>query len=121
MVSINKSIGKSVFLKIFGDSPVNKVLDFLIVFNKFDYSMREIADKSGVGYSTLKILLPDLLKSQIIIQTRISGKSKMYKINENNLIVKKIIDFYWDITNEIVRKELKLPGKKVEKPVVARN
>ena len=30
---LNKMMGKSVFLKIFGDSPVNRVLDFLIVFD----------------------------------------------------------------------------------------
>ena len=46
---------KTVFLEIFGDSPMLKVLDFLIVNEDFDYSMTDIAANSGVGYSTLKL------------------------------------------------------------------
>ena len=46
---------KSVFLEIFGDSPILRVLDFLVVNEEFDYSMTDIAKLSGVGYSTLKL------------------------------------------------------------------
>ncbi len=101
---LNKMMGKSVFLKNFGDSPINKVLDFLIVFDKFDYSIADISEDGGVGYSTLKILIKDLVKRKIVIQTRISGKCKMYKLNKENFVVKKFIDFYWNITDQKARK-----------------
>jgi hypothetical protein len=45
---------RSAFLKVFGDSPVLRVVDFLIVNDGFDYSMTDIAQYSGVGYTTLK-------------------------------------------------------------------
>ena len=61
MASLNEEMGKSVLLEIFGDSPINRVLDFLIVFDRFDYSMADIAEKAGVSYSTMKILIKDLL------------------------------------------------------------
>lgn len=107
MASLNDEMGKSVFLETFGDSQINKILDFLIVFDNFDYSMADIAIKAGVGYSTLKTLMKELLKKGLIIQTRISGKSKMYKLNKENPLVKKFIEFYWNITDQAVSKELK--------------
>jgi len=106
-MTLNEEMGKSIFLETFGDSPVNRVLDFLIVFDQFDYSMMDIAKKAGVGYSTLKELIKELLKKGLIIQSRISGKSKMYKLNKDNPLVKKFVEFYWDITEEVVNKELK--------------
>lgn len=99
-MATNEKIGHSVFIKTFGDSPINKVIDFLIVFDKYDYSMADIAEKANVGYSTLKLILPDLIKKKIIIKTRTSGKSPMYKINKENPLVERFIEFYWDITNK---------------------
>ena len=107
MASLHEEMGKSVFLETFGDSPINRILDFLIVFDKFDYSMTDIAIKAGVGYSTLKTLMKELLKKGLIIQTRISGKSRMYKLNKDNPLVKKFVEFYWNITDVAVNEEVK--------------
>jgi len=95
--------GRSVFLKTFGDSPVNRVLDFLIVFDRFDYSITDISENAEVGYFTLKILIRDLVKRKIVIQTRVSGKCKMYKLNRENPIVEKFVEFYWGITSQKVK------------------
>ncbi|MBI2507485.1 hypothetical protein HYV89_00870 [Candidatus Woesearchaeota archaeon] len=100
-------ISKSVFLKTFGDGPINKVLDFLTVFSDFDYSIADIAENSGVGYSTLKILIKGLEKRKIVIETRISGRNKMYKLNRNNPLVERFVQFYWDITNQKARELVK--------------
>ena len=37
---------KTAFLEIFGDSPILRVLDFLVVNEDFDYSMTDIASLS---------------------------------------------------------------------------
>ena len=110
MASLHEEMGMSVFLETFGDSPINKILDFLIVFDNFDYSMADIAIKAGVGYSTLKTLAKELLEKGLVTQTRISGKSKMYKLNKENPLVKKFVEFYWNITDEAVNKEVKTPS-----------
>ena len=112
MISVHNSLGKSVFLEKFGDYPINRVLDFLVVFNAFDYNIFDIAKNSGVGYSTLKILMKELIKNRIVIKSRVVGKSKMFKLNEDNLTVKRFVQFYWDITNNIELKEKSL--KKIE-------
>lgn len=102
---------KSAFLEVFGDSPILRVLDFLVVNEDFDYSMTDIANLSGVGYSTLKLFWNKLEESGIVAQTRIVGKAKMYRLNFANLIVKKFRDFYWETTKQTVHEELK--GKKL--------
>lgn len=88
----------STFLKIFGDTPILRVMDFLTVHEEFDYSMTDIANMSGLGYSTLKLFWPNLESSNIVIMTREIGKAKMYRLNYNNTAVKKFKDFYWSTT-----------------------
>jgi len=102
---------KSAFLEVFGDSPTLRVLDFLVVNEDFDYSMTDIANLSGVGYSTLKLFWDRLEESSIVTQTRTVGKAKMYRLNFANPIVKKFRDFYWETTKQKVHEEVK--GKKL--------
>ena len=97
----------TIFLKIFGETPTLKVLDFLIVNEDFDYSMTDIAEQSEVGYSTLKIFWNKLEKERIVTNTRTVGKAKMYKLNLTNPVVKKFRDLYWATTKQHVHAKLK--------------
>ena len=98
---------KTAFLQVFGDSPMLRILDFLIVNEDFDYSMTDIAIQSRVGYSTLKLFWKKLEESKIVKQTRVVGKAKMYKLNLDNPTVKKFRDFYWETTKQAVHEEIK--------------
>jgi len=99
-MTATENMGDSVFIESFGDSPINRLLDFFIIFGDFDYSLTDIASKANIGYSTLKILIKKLEKIGFVIQSRSVGKSKMYKLNTENKLVNKFINFYWDITKE---------------------
>jgi len=103
---------KSIFLQIFGESPLLKIIDFLVVNDDFDYSMKDIAELSGVGYATLKLLWSRLEKSKMIIQTRSVGKAKMYKLNFNNPMMDSFKNFYWEITKKAVRQEAAVKVRK---------
>lgn len=98
---------KTVFLRIFGDTPVLRVLDFLVVNEDFDYSMTDLANLSGVGYSTLKLFWGKLEKERIILNTRTVGKAKMYKLDLGNPVTKKFRDFYWETTKSHVNEKIK--------------
>ena len=88
---------KSTFLKKQGETPRNKVLDFLITYSELDYSLKEIAKFSGAGYSTVKLLIKKLVKDKWVIPTRKISKIKLYKLNVNNPEVRKFIDFFWEV------------------------
>ena len=97
---------KTIFLELFGESPLLKIFDFLVVNEDFDYSMVDIARLSGVGYATLKLLWPRLLEKKTIKQTRVVGKAKMYKLNFENPMISSFRNFYWEITKKGVRKDV---------------
>lgn len=98
---------KTAFLSTFGDSPTLRVLDFLVVNEDFDYSMTDIANLSGIGYSTLKLFWRNLEQNKIVMETRTVGKAKMYKLNLANPVVKKFRDFYWETTKQRVHEKIK--------------
>lgn len=79
--------------------PKLRILDFLITFSDFDYAMKEIAQKSGVGYSTLRALWPELITGKIVIQTRTIGKAKLYQLNTDNQLVKSFERFIGMLLN----------------------
>ena len=102
---------KSLFLKKQGATPRNKVLDFLIVHQELDYSLKEIARYSGAGYSTVKILIKKLVKEKWITPTRKISKIVLYKLNINNSEVKKFIEFFWEVIENEIQKREKVPVK----------
>ncbi len=95
---------KSSFIQIFGNNPVMRVLDFLITFKNFDYPLTEIAKNLGVSYSTLQSFWHRLVENNIVIETRKVGKSYLYKLNTENLGVKKLISLDWALTKGSMKK-----------------
>ncbi|MFH1592362.1 MAG: winged helix-turn-helix domain-containing protein [Candidatus Woesearchaeota archaeon] len=85
---------KSIFLEVVGDSSTMKVLQYLIEGRDFDYTLTDIAENAGVSWGTLHTIFPRLIKRNIVIKTRDIGRAKLYKINIENQIAKKLIDLY---------------------------
>ena len=96
---------ESVFIEVFGNNPVMKVLDFLITFQLFDYPMTEIAKNSSVGYSTLQGFWNRLIDNNIVIKTRRVGKSDLFKINTQNPAVRQLIRLDWNLIKGSESKE----------------
>lgn len=96
----------SAFLKLEGNTVKNRIWNFLIVHSEFDYSMKDIAKFSDVSYTALKEIWKELIKRKIVIHTRNVGKAKMYKLNRNNPLVEKFIDYYWSVVDIEAEKEL---------------
>ncbi|MBI2041307.1 MAG: helix-turn-helix transcriptional regulator [DPANN group archaeon] len=105
-----KDTNATAFLKVMGNTPINKVLDFLVVYDQFDYSITDIAKNSKVGYATLMRIWNSLEKNGIVLMSRVVGRAKMYKLNKANLAVQHFIKMYWEITNKATeRLEDKVP------------
>ncbi|MBI2136286.1 hypothetical protein HYU06_04390 [Candidatus Woesearchaeota archaeon] len=102
---------KSAFLKEEGDTPKNRVWGFLIVHSEYDYSMKDIARYSDVGYTTLKTMWKEFRQKKTVLQTRIVGKAKMYKLNFKNPVVNKFVDYYWAVVDAVVRRDNNIKEK----------
>ena len=66
--------------RIFNNSAA-KVLDFLLLNRKFDYSESDITRLAQVPPRTLQRILPTLLDEDLLTRTRKSGKAYMYEAN----------------------------------------
>ena len=90
----------SLFIKLLGDYPSIRVLNYLIIYRDLDYSLTDIAEGSEVAWSTLNILWPRLEKMNVVIKTREVGKAKMFRLNTTNSVVKELMNFadnlVWD-------------------------
>ena len=95
-----------IFLRIFGDTPKLRVMDYLLINDFYDHSMKDIARNAEVGYTTLKQFWKQLLSEEIITFTRQVGKARMYQLNKKNPVVKEFEKFYWFTTKAYVRKHI---------------
>ena len=99
-------IEKTSFRLVFGDSPTVKVLDFLIDNQEFDYSLTDIAKGAEIAWSTLHGCWPELLALGIVKKTRRIGRAELYKLNVENLLVKKLIELDLFISTEFLQREM---------------
>jgi len=95
---------ETLFRKALGDTPKLRVLEFFIEGRELDYSITDIAEGAEIGRTTLFRIWDDLIKNKIIIPTRTIGNAKLYKLNQENPFVKKMIEVF----DEII-----MPKKKV--------
>ena len=61
-----------------------RVLDFLILNQRFDYSASDISRLAEVPSRTLDRVLPKLIDEHLVKHTRKSGKSPMYILNSES-------------------------------------
>ena len=104
----------TIFREALGDSPVIRVLDFLIEGRGLDYSLSDIAENSNIGWTTLHRIWDKLEKFEIVIFTRDIGRAKLFKLNEENKTVKELIKVYdtllYQETEKHLSKEVKIPA-----------
>ena len=102
---------ESIFLDYVGDSPRMKILQYLIEGREFDYTLTDMLN-SGVSWGTLNSLIPKFLELKVIIKTRKIGRATLYKINNENIMVKKLIE----LCDGLIMENLELMAKNIEVP-----
>lgn len=116
---------KSIFLKLEGTTPKNKIWDFLITHQEFDYNLKEISEFAKVSYATLKRTFPYFIKNKFVIKTRSIGKANLYKLNKRNKEVGRFIDYFWSRVDGYIEEQNNnrrfIDTGQISVPVSARN
>ena len=100
---------ESIFEEYFGDTPMVRILNFLILGKDFDYSMTEIAEGSRVGWTSFTRAWKELGRRKVVSHTRDIGRAKLYRLNTEDPTVQKLVKLHW----EIIKTETdKMLGKK---------
>src|SRR4030067_2142767 len=97
--------------KLFEDSSIARLLDFLTLYRDFDYPKTEISRNSGVSWKTLYRLWPLLEKYELVIKTRQIGRATLYKLNPENQIAKALNKLALEIAAFHVNEELARQAK----------
>ena len=109
---------ESAFLEYFGDTPKLRFLNFLIGNHFFDFNMTDMAREANISYNSLISFFQEFLDKGIIFKTRRVGKSDMYKLNMDNIIVQNFLKFAWFLTKQDLGVEDKIETTSVvNKPV----
>lgn len=78
-------------IRSLGNSPSLRIVDFFLDNRLFDYTKNEIVENLEMGRATFFRYWKELERLGIVKVTRSIGKSNLYKLNEENEIVQKII------------------------------
>lgn len=97
----------TLFRLYFGNSPKLRILEHLIIGRAFDYSLSDITEGAGVAWKTTLKIIPELVKQGLVVQTRMIGNAKLFKVNESNSIAALMIKTF--------DKTLQLSGPHAEK------
>ena len=83
---------KSLLIKFLGDTPVFRIIDFLIENKGMDMTKKDIIEGANISRASLFNYWQQLEEQEIVLTTRQFGKTKLYTLNSKNLIVKKILE-----------------------------
>lgn len=84
----------------------SKVLDFLLTFREFDYSISDIAKNSGLSFKTGLNEVRKLEEQDLIINSRNVGKAKMYKLNLESESIHSISKLVMGITTKRIEESI---------------
>lgn len=83
---------KSLLIQLTGEMPLFKIMDFLVDNKGMDFSKKDIAEGADISKASLFNYWPELEKYNIIKITRIFGKTKLYTLNTESPVTKKILE-----------------------------
>jgi len=98
---------KTLLLKQLGDTPVLRIIDFFINNLLFDYSREEVLENVSISRKTLFKIWRELEDSGIVVLTRKVGKAKMYRLNRESEVVKKLIELDLALGRQAMMKVVK--------------
>lgn len=92
-----------------------RTLDYLLTERELDFSITDMAENAGIGRATLYRIWDNLIDNEIIAHTRDIGKAKLYKLNKDNIKIKKLME----IDDALILEELKKRSESQRAKVMA--
>jgi len=82
---------ETLLLRCLGNSPTLRIIDFFLDNRLFDYTKNEVVESLQMGRATFFKYWRELERLGVVKVTRKISKSKLYKLNEENEVVQKLI------------------------------
>ncbi|MFP4559631.1 MAG: ArsR/SmtB family transcription factor [Archaeoglobaceae archaeon] len=78
---------KSIILRMLGDSPRLRIIDFFMDNLSFDFTKKEIIEALGMSKQTFYKYFKEIESDGIVNVSREIGRAKLYKINSQHPLV----------------------------------
>lgn len=95
---------ETLLLRCLGNSPTLRIIDYFLDNRLFDYTKNEIIENLEMGRVTFFKYWKELEQLSVVKVTRRIGKSKLYKLNEENEIVQKLIALDSTLCKKVMEK-----------------
>ena len=96
---------KSLLIRFLGENPVFKIVDFLIENKGLDFSKKEIVEGAEISRASLFNCWEQLESQTIVNVKRKFGKTKLYSLNSENPIVRKLLELESVLIAKALEKE----------------
>jgi len=100
----------SLLLQLTGEMPLFKIIDFLVENKGMDFTKKDIAEGAEISKASLFNYWKELEKYTIVKTTRSFGKTKLFTLNSESPITKKILE----LESTLIRQALLKNSKKEE-------
>jgi len=78
----------------------SKILDFLLAFREFDYSISDIGKNSGLSFKTALNEVRKLEGQKVITNSRNVGKALMFRLNDDSPQTKSVSKLAFEIASK---------------------
>ena len=97
----------SLLLRLTSETPLFKIIDFLVENKGLEFTKKEIIEGSKISRATFFNYWKVIESYGLVKVTRKFGKTKLYTLNSNNIIVDKILDLEKELISNEIEKEKK--------------
>lgn len=78
-------------IQLIGDTPANRIIDFLVGNKGMDYSKKAIAEGAGISRASLFKYWGVIDDFNLVKETRRFGKTRLYTLNVESEIVQELL------------------------------
>jgi len=102
---------ESILIKMLGNSPKLRIIDFFLDNPLFDFTKKEVIEALGMSKQTFYKYFPELERYEIIEVSRKIGRAKLYRINLKHPLVEMLRKYEKKISQYMARKESEVKVK----------
>ncbi len=90
----------SLLAKYLGDTPPARVLDYFLMNKRWDASMQDVADWTGLSRNTVKRFVQYFERLNVLRFTRSLGRAKLYHLSEDNPAIDHMIELDMKLSHD---------------------
>ena len=95
----------TLLIQFLGNNPTLRIID-LFLDNRTDYSKKEIIESLGMSKTTFYKVWRQLEQFKVAVPTRRYGKAQLFKLNEDNAVIKKLMILDFALIKQAIPKQV---------------